>query len=307
MDVLLVESLTKRYEGRRTHLAVDEISFSLKEKEILGFLGPNGSGKTTTIQMLLGTLSPTSGTIAYFGKDFQTHRSTLLNSIAYASAYTSLPWSLTIKENLTTFGYLYGLNAKQSESLYHPLLKRFSMDHLKHSPVSSLSAGQVTRLMLVKAFFIQPKIVLLDEPTASLDPDVAQEICDFILEQREERGISILFTSHKMDEASLLCDRIIFIKNGKIIANDPPRKLAKSIQGYRIKFLIVDGMKRAIHLAEKENLAYQVDHKIFEVHLDEEKIPDFLHAVSSLAIVYSNIKIEEPSLEDYFLQVSRKP
>ena len=303
--VLSVKDLTKIYTHKRHHLAVDHISFDLNEKEILGFLGPNGSGKTTTIQMLLGTLLPTQGNITYFGKCFLKNRSFALNQISYASAYTSLPWTLTLRENLITFGFLYGLNPKETEKRCEPLLKRFGMWQLFHSPVSSLSAGQITRLMLVKAFFTHPKIVLLDEPTASLDPDIAKEICDFILEQRKEKGVSILFTSHKMDEAAFLCDRILFLKNGKIIANDKPKNLAKSITTYRVKLVIVDGMKRMMSLLNELNLSFTQDHKFIEAHIEEEKIPEFLSKIATLNIHYSNIKIEEPSLEDFFLQMSR--
>lgn len=304
--ILSVESLCKRYQGKREHLAVDHISFKLNQGEILGFLGPNGSGKTTTIQMLLGTLSKTSGKIIYFGKDFETNRSETLNQISYASAYTSLPWALTLEENLNVFGYLYGFDRSESEKLYTPLLKRFGMDHLKKYSISSLSAGQVTKLMLVKAFFIEPKIVLLDEPTASLDPEMANEICDFILEERKRRGLSILFTSHKMEECATLCDRIIFLKNGKILADDTPKNLAKSIRGYRIKLLIVDGMKRLINLLESRKISFKLDNRNIEVNLEEENIPNLLHELSSKSIQYSSIKIEEPSLEDYFLQMSKR-
>ncbi len=303
--ILSVENLTKKYTGKRTHVAVDQISFDLHEREILGFLGPNGSGKTTTIQMLLGTLSPTSGSIRYFGKEFRDYKSEILNSITYASSYHSLPWSLTVKENLKVFGYLYGLNPKESERLYFPLLERFGMLSNLSSKVSSLSAGQVTRLMLVKAFFTQPKLVLLDEPTASLDPEMAHEICEFILEERDRRGLSILFTSHKMEEASLLCDRILFLKNGKIIADDKPLHLAKSIKAFKIKLIIADGMKRIINLVQELQFQFIIEHRLIEITIDEEKIPDFLTKISNSNIVYSNIKIEEPSLEDYFLQMSR--
>lgn len=304
-QILSVKSLTKNYTGRRNHLAVDNISFDLNSGEILGLLGPNGSGKTTTIQMLLGTLSPTSGSIYYFGKEFSKNRSDVLNEISYASAYTSLPWSLTIKQNLKTFGYLYGFNSRESEKLYNPLLDRFGMLKFKDFPVSSLSAGQITRLMLVKAFFIQPKLVLLDEPTASLDPDVSKEICEFILEKRAERNLSIIFTSHKMEESSLLCDRIIFLKNGKIVADDKPKHLAKSIQAYRVSLVIVDGMKRICEYIKRENIQSVVEHRLVEIKINEEQIPAFLNSISKLNITYSNIKISEPTLEDYFLQMSK--
>jgi ABC-2 type transport system ATP-binding protein len=305
-SVLTVKDLQKIYPSNTDHIAVDTISFELKESEILGLLGPNGSGKTTTIQMLLGTLSFSSGSITYFGKDFTQHRSEVLQRISFASAYTSLPWSLTVAENLSVFGRLYGLNPKESVERFEPLLKRFGLSDKRNARVSSLSAGQITRLMIVKAFFIHPKIVLLDEPTASLDPDIANEICDFILEQRDTTGLSVLFTSHKMEEASELCDRVIFLKEGKIIADDLPKNLALKASAFRVKLVIVDGMKRTIGLAEKRNMPYTIDHKSIEIAISESDIPLFLNEIGQAGITYASIRIEEPSLEDYFLQIARK-
>ncbi len=303
---LVVQNLRKVYPGKEKHVAVDGISFHLKAGEILGLLGPNGSGKTTTIQMLLGTLSLSSGSIAYFGKEFYEHRSFVLESITFASAYTSLPWILTPEENLKVVGRLYGMEPKESERRFGPLLERFGIWEKRKARVSSLSAGQATRLMLVKAFFTEPKIVLLDEPTASLDPEAAREICSFILEQREKTGLSILFTSHKMEEAAALCDRIVFLDKGKIIADDLPKKLAASVSAFRVILLIVDGMKRAVSIAEKMELDHSVDHRTLSVRLDETAIPAFLNEVGKAEIIYSSIKIEEPSLEDYFLRIARK-
>ena len=223
--VLSVRKLKKVYGKKKPYVAVNEISFDLKPGEILGLLGPNGSGKTTTIQMLLGTLSLTSGSILYFGKEFPRYRSEILQSVAFASTYTSLPYVLTVSENLNCFGRFYGV--RDIEKKASPLLERFGIYDKKDTAVSSLSAGQITRLMLVKAFFTNPKIVLLDEPTASLDPDVSMDVCKFLLEQRDKTGLSILFTSHKMEEVAELCDRTIFLKKGIIIADDLPKNLAK--------------------------------------------------------------------------------
>jgi ABC-2 type transport system ATP-binding protein len=301
--VLSAHKLKKIYSGKPPVKAVDEISFHLNQGEILGLLGPNGSGKTTTIQMLLGTLSSTSGSLVYFGKDFSLYRSEILQNVAFASTYTSLPWILTLAENLEVFGYLYGFNKKESYHAFEPLLERFGILDKKNHRVSTLSAGQMTRLMLVKAFFIKPKIVLLDEPTASLDPDIAHDICRFLLEQRETQGLSILFTSHKMEEVMEICDRAIFLKEGKIIADDTPKKLAQSLSTFRIKLIIIDGLKRTIALAEQAGLKYTVDHRQIEIRIDEEKIPSILDDLSKASVSYASIKIEEPSLEDYFLQI----
>jgi ABC-2 type transport system ATP-binding protein len=307
MDFALsVRDLVKIYPGKKPFLAVDKISFDLKAGEILGLLGPNGSGKTTTIQMLLGTLSTTSGSIRYFGKDFERNRTEILNSISFASTYTSLPFILTVEENLEVLGRMYGFSAKESRKRYDPLLERFGIFSLKKKRVSGLSAGQVTRLMLAKAFFTEPKIVLLDEPTASLDPDISREICEFILEERDRSGLSILFTSHKMEEVAEVCDRVIFLKEGKIIADDLPEKLAKSVSRFRLRLVIADGLKRTVALAEQMQCPYTLDHRAIDISIDEKQIPAFLNALGKGEIVYSTIHIEEPSLEDYFLQVSKR-
>lgn len=303
---LSVSHLKKTYPGHPPFTAIEDLSFFLKEGEILGFLGPNGSGKTTTIQMLLGTLAMTSGVVEYFGKDFNTHRSEILQHVSFASTYTSLPWNLTLQQNLEVFGSLYGFNRRESEKRYDLLLDRFGIFSKKKERVSSLSAGQVTRLMLVKAFFVEPKVVLLDEPTASLDPDIAKDICSFLLQQRKEKGVAILFCSHKMDEVMQVCDRTIFLKGGRIIADDVPEKLARSISTFRVKLVIAETcLERALELIKKQKFTYTFSHRSIEILMEEEEIPFFLHALSKEQIMYANIKIEEPSLEDFFLRVAK--
>ncbi|HEY2810881.1 MAG TPA: ABC transporter ATP-binding protein [Rhabdochlamydiaceae bacterium] len=301
--ILSIKQLKKVYYNKKKPLvAVDAISFDLQPSEILGLLGPNGSGKTTTIQMLLGTLAATSGEISYFGRDFFKYRSDILQDISFASTYTSLPYLLTIEENLRCFGHLFCVENALEKA--EPLLKRFGIYDKRKEKVAALSAGQVTRLMLVKAFFTDPKVVLLDEPTASLDPDIARDVCAFLLEQRQQRGVSIVFTSHKMEEVAQVCDRVIVLKNGKIIADDLPKNLAKSISFHRVRLHIADGMKRIIALAERHRFSCHVDQRVFLCTLEEAQIPAFLQLVMQEGISYSSIQIEEPSLEDYFLKIA---
>lgn len=304
MVYLSVKNLTKVYGKKKPFTAVDRISFDLRPGEILGLLGPNGSGKTTTIQMLLGTLSVTSGEIVYFGKDFFKHRSEALESVSFASTYTSLPYILTVKENLKCFGLFYKI--KDVERRTDPLLERFGILDKKNASIASLSAGQITRLMLVKAFFTNPKVVLLDEPTASLDPDVSQEVCKFLLEERDRTGLSILFTSHKMEEVAESCDRTIFLKSGKIIADDLPENLAKSVSLFQLRLTIIDGMKRVQALAEKEGISYQCEHRTISFSLNEKEIPLFLYRIMQAGISYASIQIKEPSLDDYFIKIAEK-
>lgn len=306
MSILRVTDLTKCYPGQPPVKAVDQISFELKKGEILGFLGPNGSGKTTTIQMLLGTLLKTSGTIEYFDLDFSIHAKKILQNVSFASTYLSLPHILTISENLEVIGLLYGIPRKESRRRYEPLLERFGVAKFKNKKVAELSAGQITRLMMVKAFFVEPKVVLLDEPTASLDPDISREVCTFLLEQRDKMGLSILFTSHKMGEVSEVCDRVIFLDRGKIIANDLPENLAKKNGFFSLHLTLGENLQKAVDLAIQCKYPYRLDARSIEVDMEEDQIPNYLHRLSHLGVIYSSIRVEEPSLDDYFLKIARK-
>jgi ABC-2 type transport system ATP-binding protein len=305
-SILSVEKLIKKFPGKPPTIAVDGISFSLKKGEILGLLGPNGAGKTTTIHMLLGTLTYTSGTILYFGKDFKKNRSDVLQNVAFASTYVNLPWKLTIQQNLEVFGRLYGLSGPEIKKRSLPLLERFGIADKQKVIITQLSAGQLTRLILVKAFLVRPLIALLDEPTASLDPDMAKEVCSFLLEQREKEGTSMLFTSHKMDEVAELCDRILFLQSGKIIADDVPENLVKTISHSRLELVILEGMEKTIALAEAKKISYKNDHRLITLEMEEVLIAPFLIELARANISYTTIRINQPTLEDYFLKMVKK-
>ena len=186
-----------------------------------------------------------------------------------------------------------------------PLLERFGIYDKLKARVSSLSAGQITRLMLVKAFFTEPKIALLDEPTASLDPDVAQDVCQFLLEQREKTGLSILFTSHKMEEVAAICDRVVVLKKGKIIADDLPKNLARSVSFYRLRLTIIDGMKRAAALAEKYGFAFQIEQRSFSCFLEEKEIPSFLNLLMQSGFFMRAYWLKSPPLKIIFSKLRR--
>jgi len=304
-NVLSVRDLKKIYPSRPPVAAVDGISFDLHKGEILGFLGPNGAGKTTTIQMLIGTLTYTSGSIVYFGLDFSKYRKEIMRRVVFASTYVSLPWLLTIEQNLNVFGRLAGLSGKEIAKRADPLLERFGILDKKKRSVSALSSGQVTRLMLVKAFLSSPEIVLLDEPTASLDPEMAQDVLSFLQDERKKRNLSILFTSHRMEEVTELCDRVVFLHEGHVVADDLPEKLARSVASHRLRLQVGDALQQSIAIAEKQNLTYATDDRFIEITLDEKQIPHFLAALAHAGIFYSSIKILEPNLEDYFIKIAR--
>jgi len=313
MAVLVVNQLKKQFTSRdwpwskkTTFTAVNGISFELQPAEILGLLGPNGAGKTTTIEMLLGTLTPSAGTISYFGKDFLTHRSDILKKVTFASAYVKLPSRLTIEENLDIFARLYGVPAAERSERIKRFLIMFDMWQYRNKQTANLSAGQITRVMLAKAFIPHPEVVLLDEPTASLDPDVAREVRQFVLEQKEQQGISVLFTSHNMDEVTQVCDRVLVMKKGNIIANNTPLELAASVSRCRVSLIISNGLDKAIQHATTHQFTYKLYERTIEIEIDEHAIAPLLTKLVHAGVEYTQISIDKPTLEDYFVSISQK-
>lgn len=295
--VLEVKNLTKKFVD---FTAVDGISFTVKDGEILGLLGPNGAGKTTTIQMLLGVMAPTNGEIAYFGKPFTKHREEILKQINFSSTYISLPWLFTVSEILGVFARLYEIPDRKKR--IDKLLREFEIEHLKHNQIGMLSAGEKTRLLLTKAFLNYPKILLLDEPTASLDPDVAVRIREFLKKEKQEYNVSMLFTSHNMAEVEEICDRVIILNHGKIIDEDTPENLAKRIPDCEIELTITEHFKKAIEFFTEKQMPYEQDRSRFRILIDEKSVAEFLMLLASEEIEYQEISINKPTLEDYFLQ-----
>ncbi|MBA3954355.1 ABC transporter ATP-binding protein [Candidatus Dependentiae bacterium] len=301
LALLEVKNLVKKFG---TFSAVNNISFSVKQGEIVGLLGANGAGKTTTIQMLLTAITPTSGSINYFGLELATHRSEILQQVAFASTYVKMPGNITVYNNLDIYGRLYGLSGKQRKQVIEKYLYTFGMWHMRDSPVALLSAGQTTRAMLAKAFLANPRIILLDEPTASLDLDVALEVRAFILEQRRKNDCTVLITSHNMDEVAAVCDRVLVMQHGALIANDTPARLAATLNQARIELVIEHNQEAACTYARKHALEYRLKANTFVVRIDEYKIAAFLKHFAAADIEYSSITIDKPSLEDYFLHMT---
>lgn len=172
--------------------------------------------------------------------------------------------------------------------------------------VSELSTGQRTRVNLAKAFLNFPRVLLLDEPTASLDPDIAKYIRDFLLSEREKFQVSILWTSHNMAEVEEVCDRVVFIDRGQIIADDTPQNLAKTIEISHVELDVKDGLKKTIEICREFQKDYRLEGRSIIIDLKEKEIPDFLKTLMQKGVFYNEISIEKPTLEDYFLQVIHK-
>ena len=219
-NLVEVKNIKKNY-GKNE--AVKGISFNIKEDEILGLLGPNGSGKTTTIGMLLGLLKPTSGEILINGQKLEGNRIEILEQINFISPYIELPKKLTVKQNLTVYGKLYKINNINEKIEF--LSEKLRLEGLLNSITGELSSGQKNRVSLAKALINEPKVLLLDEPTASLDPEVGDFVRSFLEDYKKEKKISILLASHNMNEVTRLCKSILMMKDGIIIDKGNPEEL----------------------------------------------------------------------------------
>ncbi len=204
-------------------VAVDGVSFAVNRNEIVGLLGPNGAGKTTTINMILGVLEPTSGTIMVDGLDIAKKRSHVLARTNFAAVYAPLPGNLTVLQNLRFFGLIYGV--KNLPARIETLLEQFDLQTFRDTKCGVLSSGEQTRVSLAKAMLNNPRLLLLDEPTASLDPSVAREIRVKIREFAAQGEGGVLWTSHNMYEVADVCHRVLFLSRGKILLAGDPRTL----------------------------------------------------------------------------------
>jgi ABC-2 type transport system ATP-binding protein len=220
LPALRVERLSKQYGSVS---ALDDVSFSVMRGEIVGLLGPNGAGKTTTINMILGVLEPTRGRVAIDEIDIAKNRARALERTNFAAVYAALPGNLTVRQNLRFFGLLYGIASLRAR--VDELLEEFDLQHLRNTRCGLLSSGEQTRAALAKALLNKPKLLLLDEPTASLDPSAAQIIRERIKGLAARDGCGILWTSHNMLEVEAVCDRVLFLSHGKVLLEGDPRTL----------------------------------------------------------------------------------
>ncbi len=247
-SILEVQQLTKEYKKIR---AVDSVSFSAKRGEIVGLLGPNGAGKTTTINIILGILEPTAGTVHVLGKNFSTNRTWVLERTNFAATYAQLPGNLTVRQNLLVFGLLYG--ASNLKETINRLLKEFSLEQFAHTKTGFLSSGEQTRVNLAKAFLNKPRLILLDEPTASLDPHLSVIMRDKIRNYAAETGAAVLWTSHDMHEVEAVCDRVLFLSHGKILLEGNPRTLPAEYDKKNLEELFIAVAKEPLTFANNHH------------------------------------------------------
>ena len=219
---LHVIKLSKDYDGKN---AVQDISFKVNQNEIVGILGPNGCGKTTTIGMILGLLKPTKGKILINGKEIENQRVDLLNNLNFISPYVELPKKLSVKQNLEIYGRLY--DVKNLDSKIEYLSEKLRLNEIIHKITGELSSGQKNRVSLAKSIINDPVVLLLDEPTASLDPETGDFVRSFLESYQKEKKTSILLASHNMSEVERLCSSVLMMNNGTIIDKGSPQELVK--------------------------------------------------------------------------------
>lgn len=244
-SVLSVAGLRKNYGST---VAVDGVSFDVRPREIVGLLGPNGAGKTTIINMLLGVLAPTSGTILIEGLDLGRQRQQALQRANFAAVYAPLPGNLTVRQNLRVFGLLYGVpDLRERIDL---LLRQFDLEGFRDVKCGVLSSGEQTRVSLAKALLNRPHLLLLDEPTASLDPATARDIRAKIRDFTARDAGGVLWTSHNMYEVEAVCDRVLFLSHGKVLLEGNPKTLPREHGKATLEELFITVAREPLTLKE---------------------------------------------------------
>ncbi len=224
--LLQVRNITKRF-GKL--VAVDDLNLEVRAGEVIGLLGVNGAGKTTVMNMILGLTIPNEGNITVFGRDLQKHRIEILKRTNFCTTYANLPSNLKVWQNLRVFAGLYGV--KNPRDKIDELLEMLGISHLRESITGRLSAGEGTRVNLAKALLNDPELLLLDEPTASLDPDIADKVRKLVRRLQHERSPAILYTSHNMRDIEEVCDRILFLHEGRILAEGTAEEIKHRFEG----------------------------------------------------------------------------
>ena len=301
MDIIKTENLTKKFNA---FTAVDGISFSVKKGEVFGFLGPNGAGKTTTIKMLTTLLNPTSGSAEIAGFDIVRNRNDVRQEIGVVFQEPALDDILTGEENLEYHARLYGINRETRKRRIQDVLKLVDLEDKKDIQVKKYSGGMKRRLEIARGLMHAPVVLFLDEPTLGLDARSRRAIWTYIQELKKREGTTIFLTTHYMEEADALCDRVGIIDRGRILVMDTIKDLKNSV-GNDVITLSCTNMNKLSKRLEGENWINDV--KIYDssltlgVEKGEEKIPVIIELARSLEIKIKSISVRKPTLDDVFL------
>ncbi len=303
LEVIETRELTKVFNGL---VAVDRVTFSVKQGEIFGFLGPNGAGKTTTINMLTTLLLPTSGEAYVAGYDVVKQASQVRRRIGLVPQEIVLEGDLTARENLIFHGMLYGMSRAEVEEKIPELLELVDLKERADSKVRTFSGGMKRRLELVKVLVHEPEVIFLDEPTVGLDPQTRRKIWEYIQMLNRERGVTIFLTTHYMEEADYLCDRICIIDHGKILDIDTPQKLKDKIGEGDLIELEVSGSGEEFAKALAEVCGCEVKEvegrKVkVSARQGEYALKEVFALAGKLGVEITSISVREPTLEDVFI------
>jgi ABC-2 type transport system ATP-binding protein len=293
---------------RREKKALKGVDLMVPEGTIWGILGPNGAGKTTLLSILSNLITPEQGAIRVLGMDFRTNAKSICKRMNLSSGHANFLWSMTVRENLEYYAMLYGLSGKKRRDKVASLLDAFDLHDFANVRFEELSTGTKQKLSLSKAFINEPELLLLDEPTVGLDPDVARRIRETIQDLHREKGTTILITTHNMKEAEILCEEVTFIVDGKIKASGRPRNLKEDLHLGDSVFLNFQGTLSMAALKAMDGIYdLQVSDSSCHIFMDNhrERLPQILGFLISRNIIIDNIRIQESDLEDVFVSFTR--
>jgi len=297
MELIQVEQLVKKFDDL---VAVDQVSFSIGQGEIFGFLGPNGAGKTTTLSILSTLLKPTSGRAWVNGYDVMTQKSQVRQSIGVVFQDPTLDEELTARENMDIHGRLYGMRHRREK--IDALLELVELENRKNQLVKQFSGGMKRRLEIARGLLHEPRILFLDEPTLGLDPQTRNHLWDYIRELNQNRGVTIILTTHYMDEAEKLSDRVAIIDHGKIIAKDTPNNLKEQMGGSIIRIESSHSGEISRKLTQMEWLNKISAHNGYvdlTLQHAEKRIVEVIKALNDVPV--ESVSLQIPTLEDVFL------
>lgn len=294
--VIEAQDITKVFNG---FTAVDGVSFKLIAGECLGLLGPNGAGKTSTIRMTYGFTPMTSGNLSVFGLDIRTHWREIKSRIGVCQQENSLDPDLTVQQNLEVFGRYFNMPKKTAREKAQKLLEFIAMEHRKSAPVSELSGGMMRRLVLARALINNPELLILDEPTTGLDPQSRHQVWEKLEELRSE-GLSILLTTHYMEEASRLCGRLIIMDHGEILVQGKPAELIREHTGRNVIEIAKPGDELRELLRSKDLSYDDLGHRILIYGEENDQLFDIIRE----RFCIDNCSLRMSTLEDVFLRLT---